>query len=253
MKCVFLICKHERGAFWGWMDIVISVWWCGVCTQCRLASLSKAEGELVRHFWCRRHIEKLGTALGFYWTFQADELKMLESGFIFKCSDLMNMNNEPVSVHHRLQAAAVQGWHALLVCECVCVRIKLDMRSVSVNLCVFDLWPFPSQSTCCQRPSRGWQPPPPGSSTNSPGSASCKSWPVHECVSDIFLSIHWLLEKYLSWIHICMLHAPTLTMVRCLLCLLLLPWRQKGLPRPKKSDLGALFTEYEYIKSVMIR
>ncbi len=46
------------------------------------------------------------------------------------------------------------------------------------------VWPltFPPQSTCCQRRSRGWQPHPPGSSTSSPGSASCKPLCVCVCV-----------------------------------------------------------------------
>lgn len=158
MKCVFFLFSFydlSVGVFWGWMDIVISGSWCGVSAQRRLASASKAEGELVRRLWCRRHIGRLGTAektLDFYWTFETfgwhhqGQIGNSEAGFIFPIHWIFE--NQTFEAKWTREYTFLSGGMTCTVTQrrgrvqpCVgekqeCVRIRLDLRLISVNLCL---------------------------------------------------------------------------------------------------------------------
>lgn len=98
-----------------------------------------------------------------------------------------------LQLHHTLPAT-VEGWHALLVLLRATHKRSSTRCSRNIRLwgsnwiwgwsqltCVW-LLTFLPQSTCCQRRSRGWPLLPLGSSTSSPGSASCKPLCVCVCV-----------------------------------------------------------------------
>lgn len=151
----FLFYDLSVGVFWGWMDIVISGSWCGVSAQRRLASASKAEGELVRRLWCRRHIGRLGTAektLDIYWTFETfgwhhqGQIGNSEAGFIFPIHWIFEI--QTVEAKWTREYTFQSGGMTCTVTQrrgrvqpCVgekqeCVRNRLDLRLISVNPCL---------------------------------------------------------------------------------------------------------------------